>query len=727
MIFNYVRGALAAITLPGVLFILVFPSTCSKLRDVSPNDSSCLASACHLSTILKKYPPDSGKHTPHLAKEGITCNRCHYKYIDNVLHKNGILDADGNHLIVSFDNNTTAWNNSDGTCTNIQCHNTLISGKSSGNSSTNPASISWYGTVPDNSSTVCLICHTGGDIDPLAINGSGSEGKHVIHFSQQGLACTKCHNNYKNSTTHFNGILDTENPSIIISLFDSTNPAGQWINDTGTGTGSCSLLDCHGAATLDWYGPDDQGWTLPDCTVSCHNGAMNNRRQVTGAGGDFERESHHVINYAARTTEVVQQSDCIVCHDMGNHMSGRIILRDKDNSSTIEFDPADLSSAEAFCLSCHDTDGALAETGNEFSPFSSGNTLGVIPNRAGTEIKSSWEKTYGHGKEGLTCLGDGTNGTGCHGYYNSGDGTGTVNAHGSGNRGLLSNRMNLPVDSAAWNRDNYKLCLDCHDAVPAAAGSAEIFGMAVGGNYAQELMTSYNYFPYSLDFMVTSFHEFYAYTLSPPHQLNLHLFHISWYPLKTWYYRGDPAVDGSDSSYPSCPSCHNVHGVNGEYAYLYDEWQFSTTVLSGVEYGEMLSPNFDDNIYPQFCYIACHGAPPNRYPRGQFNEAKAVASIGSGNLGSNDTVTISFSESTNGPATITPANIDSILALNNGHLWGTIKSAVWNSPNNDSLTITLSGDTGIAVGDTITFDESTIADITDGFNPIYGTVIIKGN
>ena len=46
--------------------------------------------------------------------------------------------------------------------------------------------------------------------------------------------------------THMNGVRDTANPAVLIVYFDAVNPKGLWTGDTGTGTGSCSNLDCHG-------------------------------------------------------------------------------------------------------------------------------------------------------------------------------------------------------------------------------------------------------------------------------------------------------------------------------------------------------------------------------------------------------------------------------------------------------------------------------------------------
>ena len=92
-------------------------------------------------------------------------------------------------------------------------------------------------------------------------------------------------------------------------------------------------------------------------------------------------------------------------------------------------------------------------------------------------------------------------------------------------------------------------------------------------------------------------------------------------------------------------------------------------------------------------------------------------------IDADDTVTITFSEATN-KATIDAANIETALALGNGHSWldgaGAITSAVWNLAG-DVLTVVLSDTTSdptIAEGDTISLDGTTITDGTNGATTI---------
>jgi len=667
----------------------------------------------------------AGRHIAHVNDMGFDCAECHLNYTDNDTHMNGQLNT-GNPAIniVNFDstNPTGQWINDTGlqtgSCSSLDCHGTNI--------------INWYGG--GGTFTNCTTtCHLSGSLlspDPLTTNGQAAAGKHITHVSDKGFDCQRCHFDYTDNNTHANGQLDTEDPDINIVNFDLANPNGQWINDTGPQTGNCSSLNCHGTDTLDWYGTG--GWTLPACTY-CHTLAIGTIRQVFGSGGDFDKESHHVIDYNNRNNEIVTQNDCLICHDMDNHMSGTVRLKNKDAAGQIiVYQTNNPASLEPFCLSCHDSDGATTEA-VALKPFSSGNTLGTAPNIAGIKIKESWEKQYGHRREGLTCVGDGTAGTGCHGNYNSGTGDGSINAHGSDNKGLLTNKLTLPITSSTWDESRYKLCLDCHNNDPSVLTISELAGVAAGGNYAQS-RPNYNQWPYTVDFMVSGFHDYYSYNMD--RQFNLHLYHLI-ESMEGWYYRG-----GSTNGIPGCVTCHNVHGVDGQYYYLWDEWNFSIEYDSGTEYGKVADGDFTGKGYPEFCSGNCHWDGNYRYPRSPFNEAKATAGNTSGGVGleSGDTVTIYFSDSTNGPV-IDETNIDTVLQLSGGHSWidsdkggqtGQL-TAVWSDTDGKTdnvLIITIfianspSGDPDIAAGDSISFDVLTITDLNGA--AIRGKMTIQG-
>ena len=69
-------------------------------------------------------------------------------------------------------------------------------------------------------------------------------------------------------------------------------------------------------------------------------------------------------------------------------MGGNVRLKDADTGAIYTYDPANPATAENFCLSCHDSNGA---NGN-LSPLSDGAILGVIPYMAGKDIKTDWQE-----------------------------------------------------------------------------------------------------------------------------------------------------------------------------------------------------------------------------------------------------------------------------------------------------------------------------------------------
>ena len=436
-----------------ILLLFTFLN-CSKERDAfSIQTSSCSASECHPASPLKKFQPESGKHSQHL-QMGYICENCHYLYENQSTHKDGKLDGSGSASIINFDVliSTGSWDNSTSDCSSISCHG--------GGTSI----INWY----DNLTSTCLVCHSGGSvIDPLVTGGSGTAGKHIKHVTDGGLSCEKCHDNYKLLPTHYNGQVDTGNQAVLLTLFDSVNPAGQWFNDTGPGTGSCKTLACHGASELDWYTTNT--WTLPVCS-SCHGSALNSRRQVTGAAGDFG------ANAAIKSRHITAGSDpgpdqCKVCHDIVSHMNGDVKLKNADGSLQVTYNSSDPSSLEAFCTSCHDANGATGTFitgGTALDPFNEGDgsVIGDPPYPFAAKISESWAKTYGHGSAGrssasrLTCMGTGAPGTGCHGN------NGAVNAHGSIYEVLAAKRFDYSNTSQNYDESWYGLCFDCHANYP---------------------------------------------------------------------------------------------------------------------------------------------------------------------------------------------------------------------------------------------------------------------
>ncbi len=707
-------------TFPVVVLFLItalfWNTGCSRLRnDSSLSSGSCEASDCHSFTVLQKSTPDTGKHAAHLSA-GLDCGACHDQYLENRLHKNGTNDRYSGETIVFFNkvNPGASWNESITSCENLSCHvnadwygsatfgctdchsinssinpilingsgtqgkhlnhvsnsgidcETCHSGYKStsshingsldaGNSSilitlfnsmnpsgqwtddTGPGTGScssltchidadWYGTAPFG----CTACHySGSAIDPLILNGSGTGGKHLKHVTERGIPCGKCHYNYKSMSTHADGSLDADNSSILITLFDSTNPSGSWTGDTGANTGSCASLACHGGSTVDWYGTGT--WTLPACDT-CHGAAVGTRRQVTGAGGDFNRTSHHVLDYTDPSNQLVTEADCLICHDQSGHMGGKVRLKDKDNTGTqIVYDPEDPSSLEPFCLSCHDSDGATTE-GSPLSPFSSSSILGTPPYIRGLLIEDNWLKTYGHGTKGnhapgdrLTCMGSGSPGTGCHGNG------GSINAHGSVNEVIGAKEYKYSLDSGYYDETWFSLCFDCHSNYPGMT-KEDTLGVKAGGNLDNEAwLNNCSSCHFSFNPTTNAFPPYYTGGVTThfadhdeagdpwglndganpyipmPTDNNLHWLHLGMY---VSLYRGL-----SGARLVTCSNCHSVHGSNTPYGAVHDEMGYiNVSDGNGNIYGQMKAEAYDEtdgtpdylSSYPTYCDMSCH-------------------------------------------------------------------------------------------------------------------------
>ncbi len=503
-------------------------------------------------------------------------------------------------------------------------------------SSPGPDSISSHNPAAGGAPPDCLICHSPANpsLDPLQTNGTGTAGKHVAHVTGGGFACTKCHFNYTSHATHMNGTMDTSDPAVLIVYFDSTNPIGQWTGDTGAGTGSCKSLVCHGATnTLEWYGT---GTSFTGCG-SCHSSIAGTRRQITGPGGDFAANSaitsHHVSGVNDPTHD-----QCLVCHDQSTHTAGTVRLRNADTGASIAYDPANASSLEPFCLSCHDPDGATSTyvaVGTVLDPFGEdvvdGIVLGQPPYPYATRIATSWAKSYGHGPNGnhtlgtrLTCMGDGTPGTGCHGS------NGTINAHGSVNQVLASKPFKYD-NGPAYAEADYDLCFTCHS-LYAGFTKEVIFGVKQNGILDQPYGPNNNKPPYYISAVTTLFRDHNGLFTEGCYDLNgnavrcndglfwgstnmnLHWFHIARYD-SILIFTGDSDFRGTGTRAGiNCVNCHDVHGSSTSYGAVYDEMGYKHNLPYGANLNlcaQMKAEAYDQSQnylanYPTYCAFNCH-------------------------------------------------------------------------------------------------------------------------
>ncbi len=231
---------------------------------------------------------------------------------------------------------------------------------------------------------VCQVCHT-------STNYHVNDGSGALH--NEGQDCTSCHG-------HDAGFL----PS----------------------TGDCTL--CHNA-------PQDNGDGIP----------VGGRRAVIS---EFGLSSHHLQGAS------LDIADCVVCHDMSAHQQGQVRLKNVDDPTNpavvivLAQQPSmavdEAIKLEAFCLACHDADGAAG-----LAPF----TDGIMPSPIDNLQWVSASHRLGGANGRMTCFGDGET-FGCH---NTG--------HGSAKRKLLApaNATQPPVAGDPL-REEEGMCYTCHDA-----------------------------------------------------------------------------------------------------------------------------------------------------------------------------------------------------------------------------------------------------------------------
>lgn len=298
-------------------------------------------------------------------------------------------------------------------------------------------------------------------------------------------------------------------------------------------------------------------------------------------------------DYITIVNTPLSSTACLVCHEMTQHLCGSVRLKDADTGAVYVYDPNNPASAENFCLSCHDSNGA---NGN-MSPFADGATLGVIPYMTGKDITTYWQKTYGHKQKGLTCLGNGNPDTGCH-----------SNGHGSDNVGLLSKNMTLPELDGYWysSAEEYKytLCFSCHQNYPRITKEA-MLGYRLGGNYD---VLGDGAPPYNIPNITTKFRDQnHPVNTGKPYDdptyftgySNLHYWHLQ--TADAWQYRG------SINSSVNCLSCHNVHGSNTQWGWVYDELQYNHYSGTGSDQYGKIGGNLDSlTNYPTNCAYNCH-------------------------------------------------------------------------------------------------------------------------
>jgi len=212
-----------------------------------PDCVSCHITATSLDPVTTNATGLDGKHQKHVVEKGIACATCHDGYTGQSSHMNGVMDTENATVsLVSFGQNEpeASWTNDAGPgtggCANTYCHG---GGQSK---------VDWYSTQ---GSLACTQCHRpGSNIDPLTINGSAAQGKHLKHAGALNLPCETCHGTYRKQPTHINGIMDAANPAVKLLSFSAPNQSAEWRSDTGPATGDCANSYCHSTqGSLGWY------------------------------------------------------------------------------------------------------------------------------------------------------------------------------------------------------------------------------------------------------------------------------------------------------------------------------------------------------------------------------------------------------------------------------------------------------------------------------------------
>ena len=314
-----------------IMILLVMAAGCGSGTGQDSNMGSQVSSSvavsacttCHNSANSPSLDPlvtngsgSSGKHVKHVQERGIACERCHNGYLSAQTHMNGIFDAN-NSLVsvvsISIAGPAGSWVKAGpgtGSCSGVACHGAAGS----------LVTLDWYGTNTWKTPSACTGCHTSAfspTLDPTAGNGMPPAGRHEKHAVDHAIGCERCHYQYPEQTSHANGLLDTADPSVNVLRLDIVAPAGSWVNDSGSETGQCAAVSCHGSDTLDWYGTST--WTRPEDCTSCHASSYSSALDptVTNGSGQAGRHGPHVTNVGFACTRCHLDYPSKISHTSG--------------------------------------------------------------------------------------------------------------------------------------------------------------------------------------------------------------------------------------------------------------------------------------------------------------------------------------------------------------------------------------------------------------------------
>ncbi len=272
------------------------------------------------------------------------------------------------------------------------------------------------------------------------------KGESYSNFLELSQWCSQCHTRYHASsgsghTDSGDSIFAYRHPTDVVGCMTCHVAHGSTSHMTGYAGNNISFPDGSTAATNDERSSllrQDERLICYGCHVNsasgkvsdgscqkCHNQPQGARRQIVDTGGDFALAHHHVNG-------IVQDTDCVRCHEVGAHTSGTVNLKNADSGATISF--SSNFALEPFCLSCHDANGASGE-----APFSDSVISPIIDQ---TAWASASHKIGTNAPQ--TCYGD------CH-----------QKGHASG----LDNLLNPWTGTPGVNNVNQEegFCFTCHD------------------------------------------------------------------------------------------------------------------------------------------------------------------------------------------------------------------------------------------------------------------------
>jgi predicted CxxxxCH...CXXCH cytochrome family protein len=333
--------------------------------------------------------PPSSVSSQHSGKTPTTsCSSCHGSVVNSsgviinkALHINGQVEATSGHSFPYPGATHSLIAGATNPSANCSCHDYTNAGTYPVAAGTAPACKACHtvGLLRTAASSSCYDCHGAGPADGKPNAGTtfpNWSGSHTTHVTGQGMACSDCHaNGGTGSANHGNSNRTAKTRTTV-----NVQNGGTATFTYAAATQTCSSVSCHGTAV----------WSVTqfDC-VSCHGASLNGRRQITGTGGDFAKNSHHV------TSGTLTKWHCIICHAEGNtstggtttlHKNGSVELRNVDapgNPGTAGTNywsipdtkaAADYTNIDNFCFKCHDAVGSASVAYNGTAVITTGLT-----------------------------------------------------------------------------------------------------------------------------------------------------------------------------------------------------------------------------------------------------------------------------------------------------------------------------------------------------------------